>query len=102
MVDQTWTICGLNGQNIDSIRNESIINHLKTTGCDQWISSTSSLGRHSVHKNDGVSFGKLSSDGIIRFGFYHVLKLFCVLQKFFLKSLPGQRQLSKRLESSHV
>jgi len=102
MMDKTWTICGLNGRNSDFVQNEGFITPLKTTVCDQWISSTSSLGRYSVHKNDGVSFGRLSSDGIIRFGFYHVLKLFCVLQKLFLKFLPGQRQLSKRLESSHV
>jgi hypothetical protein len=88
MMDQTWTICGLNGQNSDIVRYEGFINPLKTTVCEQWISSTSSLGRYSVHKNDGVSFGKFSSDGIIRFGLYHVLKILCVLLKFFLKFLP--------------
>ena len=93
MMDETRTICGLNGRNSDFVRHDGFITPLKTTGCDQWISSTNIPGCYSVRKNDGVSFGKLSLDGIIRFGRYDVLKIFCVLQKFFLKFLPKQLQL---------
>ena len=93
MMDETRTICGLNGQNSDFVRHEGFINPLKITVCGQWISSTSSLGRYSVRKIDGVSFGKLSSDRIIRFGRYDVLKIFSVLKKFTLKFCPKQRQL---------
>jgi len=93
MMDKTRTICGLNGRNSDFVRNKSFISPLKITGCGQWISSVGSLGRYYVRKIDGVSFGKLSLDGIIRFGLYDALKIFCVLQKFFLKFLPKQLQL---------
>ena len=93
MMDETRTICGLNGRNNDSVQNENFITPLKIRAYGQWISSKSSLGRYYVRKIDGVSFGKLSLDGIIRFGRYDVLKIFCVLQKFFLKFLPKQLQL---------
>ena len=101
MMDKTRTICGLNGRNSDFVRHEGFITPLKTTVCDQWISSTSSQRRYSVHKNDGVSFRRLSSDRIIRFGLYDALKIFCVLRKFFLKFLPKQRQF-KKVESPYV
>jgi hypothetical protein len=80
MMDETRTICGLNGQNSDSVRNESVINPLNITAYGQLISSTSSLGRYSVHKNDGVSFSKLILDGIIRFG---LLKFFVYYKSSF-------------------
>jgi len=93
MMDETRTICGLNGRNSNSVRNKNFIKPLKITVCGQWISSTRSLGRYYVRKIDGVSFGKLSSDRIIRFGLYDVLKIFSVLKKFTLKFFPKQRQL---------
>ena len=80
MMDKTRTICGLNGRNSDFVQNEGFITPLKTTVCDQWISSTSSLRRYSVHKNDGVSFSKLILDGIIRFG---LLKFFVYYKSSF-------------------
>ena len=101
MMDETRTICGLNGRNSDSVQNENFITPLKITVCGQWISSQSSLGCYYVRKNDGVSFRKLSSDRIIRFGLYDALKIFCVLQKFFLKFLPKRMQF-KKVESPYV
>jgi hypothetical protein len=88
MMDKTWTICGQNGPKSDLVRNESFINTIIITHCEQYISSTNSLKHYFVHKNDGVSFGKLSSDGVIRFGCNHILKIFPTLQKFFMKFLP--------------
>ena len=59
MMDETRTICGLNGQNIDFVQDDSFVNPLKTIGCDRWISSARSLSDYSVRKNDGVPFGVL-------------------------------------------
>jgi len=94
-LDRTRTICGRNGRNSDSVRNESFINPLKKTVCGQWISSTNSMGRHSARKNDGVSFGKLSADKIILFGFYQVLQIFCGLQKLILEFFAGTMAMIK-------
>jgi len=83
MMDETRTICGLNGRNSDFVRHDGFITPLKTTGCDQWISSTNIPGCYSVRKNDGVSFGKLSSHRIIRFRRYDVLKFFVYYKSSF-------------------
>ena len=58
MLDETRTICGLNGRNSDLVLNESFVTLLKTRACVQWISSTSGLRHYFVHKNDGVPFGR--------------------------------------------
>ena len=83
MMDETRTICGLNGRNSDSVQNENFITPLKIRAYGQWISSKSSLGRYYVRKIDGVSFSKLSSDRIIRFGRYDVLKFFVYYKSSF-------------------
>jgi len=57
MTDETRTICGLNGLNSDFVQDSSLVNPLKTIGCDRWISSTSDLDSYFVRKNDGVPFG---------------------------------------------
>jgi hypothetical protein len=58
MLDETRTICGLNGRNSDLVRNDSFVTPLKIRACGQRISSTSGLGRYFVRKNDGVPFEK--------------------------------------------
>jgi hypothetical protein len=93
MLDKTRTKCGLNGRNSDFVRNDGFVTPLKIRACGQRISSTSCLKRYFVRKIDGVSFGELSSDRIIRFGRYDILKIFNVLKKFIVKFCTKQRQL---------
>jgi len=93
MLDETRTKCGLNGRNSDFVQNDGFVNPLKIRACGQRISSVGSLGRYYVRKIDGVSFGELSSDGIISFGRYDILKIFKVLKKFIVKFCKKQRQL---------
>ena len=57
MLDETRTICGLNGRNNDFVQNDRHVKPLKIKCYAQLISSASGMGRCFVRENDGVPFG---------------------------------------------
>lgn len=57
MLDETRTICGLNGRNHYFVQNMSSVKPLKIKCYAQLISSARAMGRYFVRENDGVSFG---------------------------------------------